>query len=215
MSARNSVVLPEIYQLKVTLLGTSPPIWRRLLVPADLTLARLHDVLQAAMGWQECHLHEFNAGDRHFGQANPEDAFMGMPPVENERTVRLSRVLGRVGAKMVYMYDFGDGWEHRIVLEKRLSADPTMAYPVCTGGELACPPEDCGGIGGFYDLLDALRDPTHEQHDEMNDWVGEDYDPDAFSVDAVNGMLTPSRRRRIKPSRNRSLGTVNKYKNVS
>jgi hypothetical protein len=139
---------------------------------------------------------------------------MGMPPVENERTVRLSRVLGRVGAKMVYMYDFGDGWEHRVVLEKRLCADPTMAYPVCTGGALACPPEDCGGIGGFYDLLDALRDPTHERHDEMNDWVGEDYDPDAFSVDAVNGMLTPLRRPRIKPSRKRSLA-LNKYKNVS
>jgi Plasmid pRiA4b ORF-3-like protein len=205
MSARNSAVLPEIYQLKVTLLGTSPPIWRRLLLPADLTLAQLHDVLQAAMGWQECHMHEFSAGGRHFGRSNPEDGFMGMPPVENERTVRLSRVLRRVGAKVVYMYDFGDSWEHGIVLEKRLCADPTTAYPVCTGGELACPPEDCGGIGGFYDLLDALRDPAHEQHDEMNDWVGDDYDPDAFSVDAVNRMLTPLRRRRIKPSRNWSL----------
>ncbi len=202
MSAKNNTVPPEIYQLKVTLLGTSPPIWRRLLVPADVTLAQLHDVLQAAMGWQECHMHEFSAGGRHFGQPNPEDRFMGMPPVENERTVRLSRVLGRVGAKAIYTYDFGDSWEHAIVLQKRLCADPTTAYPVCTGGELACPPEDCGGIGGFYDLLDALRDPAHEQHDEMNDWVGDDYDPDAFSIDAVNQMLRPLRRRRIKPSRN-------------
>lgn len=200
MSAKNSIVLPEIYQLKVTLLGTSPPIWRRLLLPPDLTLAQLHDVLQAAMGWQECHMHEFSAGGRHFGRPNPEDRFMGMPPVENERTVRLSRVLGRVGAKATYTYDFGDSWEHSIVLEKRLYADPTTAYPVCTGGELACPPEDCGGIGGFYDLLEALRDPAHEQHDEMNDWVGEDYDPDTFSIDVVNRMLTPLRRR-IRPSR--------------
>jgi hypothetical protein len=205
MSAKDSAVLPEIYQLKVTLLGTSPPIWRRLLVSADLTLAQLHDVLQAAMGWQECHMHEFSAGGRHFGRPNPEDRFMGMPPVENERTVRLSSVLGRVGAKAVYTYDFGDSWEHSIVLEKRLCADPTTAYPVCTGGELACPPEDCGGVGGFYDLLDALRDPAHEQHNEMNDWVGDDYDPDAFSIDAVNRMLTPLHRRRIKPSRNWSL----------
>lgn len=205
MSAKDSAVLPEIYQLKVTLLGTSPPIWRRLLVSADLTLAQLHDVLQAAMGWQECHMHEFSAGSRHFGRPNPEDRFMGMPPVENERTVRLSSVLGRVGAKAVYTYDFGDSWEHGIVLEKRLCADPTTAYPVCTGGELACPPEDCGGVGGFYDLLDALRDRAHEQHNEMNDWVGDDYDPDAFSIDAVNRMLTPLHRRRIKPSRNWSL----------
>jgi hypothetical protein len=200
MSAKNRAVLPEVYQLKVTLLGTSPPIWRRLLVPADLTLAQLHDVLQAAMGWQECHMHEFSAGGRHFGRPNPEDRFMGMPPVENERTVHLSRVLGRVGAKVAYTYDFGDSWEHSIVLEKRLCVAPTTAYPVCTGGERACPPEDCGGIGGFYDLLDALKDPAHEQHDEMNDWVGDDYDPDALSIDVVNRMLTPLRRP-IKPSR--------------
>jgi hypothetical protein len=204
MSAKNSAALPEIYQLKVTLLGTSPPIWRRLLVPADLTLAQLHDVLQAAMGWQECHMHEFSAGGRHFGRPNPEDRFMGMTPVENERTVRLSRVLRRVGAKVVYTYDFGDSWEHSIALEKRLCAAPTTAYPVCTGGERACPPEDWGGIGGFYDLLDALRDPAHQQHDELSDWVGDGYDPDAFSIDVVNRMLTPLRRR-IKPSRNWSL----------
>jgi len=202
MSAKNNPVPPEIYQLKVTLLGTSPPIWRRLFVPSDVTLAQLHDVLQAAMGWQECHMHEFSAGGRHFGRPNPEDRFRGMPPVENERTVRLFRVLGRVGAKAIYTYDFGDSWEHAIVLEKRLCADPTTAYPVCTGGELACPPEDCGGIGGFYDLLDALRDPAHERHDELCDWVDDDYDPDVFSIDDVNRMLTPSRWRRIKPLRN-------------
>ena len=194
MPAKKSTVPAEIYQLKVTLLGTSPPIWRRLLVPADLTLAQLHDVLQAAMGWEDGHMHEFSIGRRHFGRPNPDDRLMGMPHVENERTVRLSNLLGRVGAEAVYTYDFGDGWEHGLVLEKRLSADPNTAYPVCTGGQLACPPEDCGGIGGFYDLLEALGDPAHEQHDELRDWVGDEYDPDAFSVDDVNRMLTPLRR---------------------
>ena len=92
--------------------------------------------------------------------------------------------------------DMGDSWEHGIVLEERLPADPGMAYPACTGGERACPPEDCGGIPGFYDLLDALGDPTHEQHDELRDSVGDDYDPDAFSIEDVNRMLMPSRRRR-------------------
>jgi hypothetical protein len=159
MPTKNNTAPLEIYQLKVTLLGTMPPIWRRLLVPANVTLAQLHDVLQAAMGWQDCHMHEFSAGHRHFGRPNPEDRLMGMPPVENERTVRLSGVLGRVGAKALYTYDMGDSWEHGIVLEKRLPVDPGTAYPVCTGGERACPPEDCGGIGGFYDLLDALGDP--------------------------------------------------------
>ena len=186
----NNTISAEIYQLKVTLLGTRPAIWRRLLVPADLTLAQLHDVLQIAMGWQECHLHEFSAGGRHFGRPDPEDRFMGMPPVENERRVRLSSVLHRIGAKAIYTYDFGDSWEHSIVLEKRLPATSTIAYPMCTDGQLACPPEDCGGIGGFYDLLDALCDPTHEQHKELRDWVGGDYDPEAFSMEAVNQILT-------------------------
>ena len=190
MPDKNSTISGEICQLKVTLLHTNPPIWRRLLVPADLTLAQLHDVLQVAMGWEECHMHEFNAGGRHFGQPNPETRFMGMPPVENERRVRLSSVLHRTGAKAIYTYDFGDSWEHSIVLEKRLPAAPTMDYPICTDGQLACPPEDCGGIGGFYDLLDALKDPTHEQHEELQDWVGGDYDPEAFSIEAVNRTLT-------------------------
>jgi hypothetical protein len=196
MPTKKTAVPPEIYQLKVTLLGTSPPIWRRLLLPADLTLAQVHDVLQAAMGWEDCHMHEFCVGHRHFGQPNPEDRLMGMPPVENERKVRLSSVLGRIGAKAIYTYDFGDSWEHGLVLEKRLSPDPDTAYPVCTGGQLACPPEDCGGIGGFYDLLDALGDPAHDQYDELRDWVGDDYDPEVFSVEDVNRMLKPLQRHR-------------------
>jgi Plasmid pRiA4b ORF-3-like protein len=190
MPTKNSSISAEIYQFKVTLLGTRPPIWRRLLVPADLTLAQLHDALQVAMGWQECHMHEFTAGGRHFGRPDPEDRFMGMPPVENERRVRLSSVFRRIGAKAIYTYDMGDSWEHSIVLEKCFPAAPGIPYPVCTDGRLACPPEDCGGIGGFYDLLDALKDPTHEQHEELRDWVGEDYDPEEFSIEAVNRILT-------------------------
>ncbi|SPE28314.1 conserved hypothetical protein [Candidatus Sulfopaludibacter sp. SbA3] len=190
----------EIYQLKVTLLGTDPPIWRRLLVPAGATLAYLHDVLQTAMGWDDDHLHEFSAGQRRFGRANPEERFLGMPSEEeDERMVSLSSVLARVGSKVIYTYDFGDGWEHAIVLEKRLPVDPSIAYPVCTDGQLACPPEDCGGIPGFYDLVEVLGDPNHERHDEMRDWIGDDFDPEAFSVDNVNQALAPKRRRTKAP----------------
>jgi len=194
MPVTKSAVPSEVFQLKATLLGTMPPIWRRLLVPADLTLAQLHDVLQAAMGWQDCHMHEFSAGQRRFGKPNPEDRLMGMPPVENERTVRLSSVLGRVDRKI-------KRGTLAYLLASPLPIDPGTAYPICTGGERACPPEDCGGIGGFYDLLDALGDPTHDQHEELQDWVGDDYDPDAFSIEDVNQMLTPLRRRRDKTSR--------------
>ena len=196
MPAKKSATPQEIYQLKVTLLGTAPPIWRRLSVPAELTLAQLHDVLQAAMGWENSHMHEFLIGQRRYGTPDPDDRLMGMEPVANERSVRLSTVLGRTGAKARYTYDFGDGWEHSIVLEKRLASDPNLVYPTCTDGRRACPPEDCGGVGGFYALLDAISDPHHKQHEEMREWVGEVYDPEAFSIDDVNRMLEPSPRRR-------------------
>ena len=110
-------------------------------------------------------------------------------------------VLGRTGAKAKYTYDFGDGWEHSIVLEKRLAPDPNLVYPTCTDGRRACPPEDCGGVGGFYALLDAISDPHHKQHEEMREWVGDDYDPEVFSIDTVNRMLEPSPRRRGKASK--------------
>jgi hypothetical protein len=195
MSGKNSAVSPEIYQLKVTLLGTRPPIWRRLLVPSDLNLTQLHDVLQVAMGWQDGHLHEFRTGGRRFGPPDPEDQFMA-DDVGDERKVRVLAIFGRTGAKAIYTYDFGDTWEHSIVLEKLLPANPNMIYPICTDGRLACPPEDCGGIPGFYHLLDVLRDPTHEEHQELRDWVDGDYDPEAFSIEAVNRILMPRRSRR-------------------
>jgi hypothetical protein len=195
MPTKKAAVSPEIYPIKVTLLDTSPPIWRRLLVPADLTLAQLHDVLQAAMGWEDGHMHEFSIGQRRFGRPNPEDRLTGVPSVENEHTVWLSSVLGRVGARVIYTYDFGDSWEHGIVLEKRLPTDPNTTYPVCSDGQLACPPEDCGGVPGFYDLVEAITDPNHDRHEELRDWIGEDYDPQVFSVDEVNRRLRPLRRR--------------------
>ena len=200
MPTKKSAILPEVYKIKVTLLGTSPPIWRRLLVPAEATLAQLHRVLQLAMGWEDDHLHEFSIGQRRFGPPEPGD-FMGMSSAEDERKTPVSSVLGRVGAKARYTYDFGDSWEHGIVLEKRLAADPDMAYPVCTGGQLACPPEDCGGIGGFYALLDAVGDANHEQHEDMLDWLGDNFDPKAFSIDDVNRRLAFLHRRRGKASR--------------
>lgn len=184
----------DIYQIKVTLLGTKPPIWRRLLVPADLTLAQLHDVLQIAMGWDDGHMHEFRIGQRRFGRPFPDERLMGMTPTESEATVRLSVVLGRAGAKMIYTYDFGDSWEHGIVLEKRLPADPATTYPVCTDGQLACPPEDCGGVWGFYELQEALADTRHPRHEEFVDWIG-NFDPQAFSLDKVNRLLSPTPRR--------------------
>lgn len=156
-----------------------------------MTLAQLHDVLQTAMGWEDSHMHEFRVGQRRFGQPEPADPFMRMPRVESERTARLRPVLGKPGAKMIYAYDFGDGWEHSIVLEKLLPADPNTPCPLCTDGRLTCPPEDCGGIPGYYDLLEAINNPSDESLKEMRDWVGDDFDPEAFSIDEVNRRLSP------------------------
>jgi hypothetical protein len=193
MPAKQKAILPEIYQLKVTLLYTDPPIWRRLLVPAS-ALEQMHFVLQAAMGWDDSHVHEFSVGKRRFGQPSPYEQFMGRTVTEDERKVRLAGILARVGSKFTYTYDFGDTWEHVVVLEKRLPADLSISYPACTDGQLACPPEDCGGIPGYYDLVEALADPDHERHEEMLEWIG-DFDPQAFSVDAVNKIFAPRRSR--------------------
>jgi hypothetical protein len=188
----------EIYQIKVTLLGTSPPIWRRLLVPATLTLEQLHDVLQLAIGWEDCHMHDFRIGQKRFGKHGPDDRLMGPHAIGNERTVRLFSVLGKVGAKAVYTYDFGDSWEHAIVVEKVLPPEASHAYPACVEGKRHAPPEDCGGVPGFYNLLEAIGDPKHDQHEETRDWLGDDFDPEAFSVDEVNQRLAPLHQRRNK-----------------
>lgn len=199
MPTTNTVEKPqEIYQIKVTLLGMDPPIWRRLLVPADLTLEQLHYVLQLAMGWEDCHMHEFRIGQQRFGTPDPMEKVFGGSRTASERTARLFSVLGRAGAKAVYTYDFGDSWEHQIVVEKRLAPEPGHAYPACLAGERHGPPEDCGGIPGFYNLLEAVRDPEHEQHEELLDWLGGDFDPEAFSVDEVNRRLASLQRRRNK-----------------
>ena len=145
MPTKKTASPPEIYQIKVTLLGTRPPIWRRLLVPANLTLEQLHDVLQLAMGWEDCHMHEFRIGQKRFGTPDPDEKLMGLPSTASERTARLFNVLRKVGAKAVYTYDFGDGWEHGIAVEKVLLPEAGHAYPICVDGKRHGPPEDCGG----------------------------------------------------------------------
>jgi hypothetical protein len=194
MPTKPSSLPPDIYQIKVTLLGARPPIWRRLLVPASMTIEQLHDVLQVAMGWEDCHMHEFRIGQQRFGQPDPEARLMGLPGAASERDARLYKVLRKAGAKAVYTYDFGDGWEHGVAVEKVLPPAAGQAYPVCVGGKRHGPPEDCGGLPGFYNLLEAVADPKHQEHDDMLDWLGADFDPEAFSMEAVNRGLAPLQR---------------------
>jgi hypothetical protein len=184
---------PFIYQLKVSLKGAKPPIWRRVLVPSDMDLGRLHRVIQAAMGWMDYHLHQFVAGHTAFGVAD-ENALNWDMDVEDERKWRLDEVLKREKDKLRYEYDFGDGWEHDVTLEKVLPYDAKQALPRCVAGRRACPPEDCGGIWGYAELLEVLADPEDPGRDEMLEWLGGEFDPSLLDLEETNRMLAQAAR---------------------
>lgn len=176
-----------IYQIKVTLKGSKPPIWRRLLVPSDITLAKLHHVIQAAMGWWDAHLHQFAVGQTYYGEPHPD--YDGWLDMHDERRFRLNQIAPGEKSKFIYEYDFGDSWEHVILVEKVLPREPGVAYPVCIKGRRACPPEDVGGIWGYAFFLEAIQDPEHAEHDMYLQWIGGEFDPEAFDVDEVNEAL--------------------------
>ena len=179
------------YQLGIALQETRPPVWRRVLVLPALPLARLHDVIQAVMGWDDCHLHMFIDGDRRFTRRDRSlDDWTppGMSRDLDESRYRVRHLLEKEGDWIEYEYDFGDCWRHRITLQKVLPRDRNIRLPACTGGKRQCPPEDCGGAWGFQNMLEALGDPNHEDHEELTDWIGE-FDPEAFSVQAANARL--------------------------
>ncbi len=174
----------DIYEIKVTLKHIRPPVWRRLQVPADTRLGKLHRILQAAMGWTDSHLHQFSIGGESYGVPDPDSP----SDIKSERIIRLGSVV-QEGETFIYEYDFGDGWEHEIKIEKVLPADKDKRYPLCLAGKRACPPEDCGGPPGYERLLEVLRDPKHEEHEEMLEWVGEYFDPGEFDLDEINAGL--------------------------
>lgn len=193
----------SVYQLKITLRGSKPPIWRRVQVPGSMALDALHMVIQIAMGWDESHLHQFFVGNATYAPPDPGfvDPFFS---AEDEARARLHKIAPEEGAKFTYEYDFGDSWEHTILVEKILDPDPDTRYPRCVAGRMACPPEDCGGIWGYYQLLDTLADPKAPDHAEIVEWIGGDFDPTAFSLDEVNAefemlgnLATAARDRRL------------------
>jgi hypothetical protein len=175
----------SVYQLKVTLRDSHPAIWRRIQVPDTILLPHLHGVLQLAMGWKNSHLHSFQVGKRIFAEPSPDDAF----PIIDYRSVRLNQIAAAVADGLIYLYDFGDSWEHDIVVEEILPAEKGMRHLLCLDGQRACPPEDVGGIWGYADFVKAIRNPRHPEHAEMLAWVGGTFDPDKFDLPGVNGML--------------------------
>lgn len=179
-----------IVSLKVTLRGTKPPIWRRLLMPDTMTLDDLHQAIQAAMGWDDCHLHAFDIDGRQYGDRQTVD------DVADENRLTLKGLLKSGVARFAYTYDFGDNWEHTVAIEKTRPAIDGEAYPLCVAGKRACPPEDCGGPWGYQHLLEVLADPDHPDYADQKKWVDEDFTPDHFDTVAVNAVLAARFERR-------------------
>jgi hypothetical protein len=184
-------VTGTVYQIKITLVDTQPPVWRRIQVP-DCTLGDLHEVIQTVMGWQHSHMHQFIINDEYYGEADLDDLDLGME-MKDEDAILLSQiVMGGKNAPFVYEYDFGDSWQHSIQFERAVEREPKTRYPRCIEGARACPPEDCGGAWGYADFLEAIADAENEEHDELLEWVGGKFDPEKFSVDKVNRELRHS-----------------------
>jgi hypothetical protein len=173
----------DILSLKVTLRGTKPAIWRRLLIPGTMTLGHLHTAIQAAMGWHDCHLHAFDIGGRQYGDRQTLD------DAADEKRMTLNGLLKTGVTRFAYAYDFGDNWEHMVAIEKPLPAIDGETYPICSAGKRNCPPEDCGGVWGYDELLTILADPAHPEHAEQSDWVGDDFDPEECNLERANSRL--------------------------
>jgi len=182
--------LATSYQFKITLLYCKPPIWRRIQVPGNLTLSRLHDVIQLCMGWTDSHLHRFVIGDHFYGPADLDDDWSETKNFD-ERKFKLYDLEADMRRRFMYEYDFGDSWLHKIRIEKVIApGEKNPGHPVLLAGERACPPEDIGGPPGYEDFLDAISDSENEEHEDVLDWYGsDDYDPEYFEADAINKIL--------------------------
>jgi hypothetical protein len=177
----------RVYQFKITLKGIAPPVWRRIHVPETYSFWDLHVAAQNAMGWQDCHLHDFAV-------RNPNTRAkerMGIPDEDGELDILpgwkfdMADYFSKKNITAAYIYDYGDNWEHAVKLEKILPRDKQIKYPHCVDGERACPPEDCGSIHGYEQFLEAIMDPGHEQHEDMLRWAGEDFEPERFDPNRV------------------------------
>jgi Plasmid pRiA4b ORF-3-like protein len=176
-----------IYQIKISLIGAKPPIWRTVLVASDLGLAAFHDVIQVAMGWTDSHLHQFIANKKFYSIPDPVENFD--LEIEDESQYKLSQLLTKEKDSLIYEYDFGDSWEHKILLEKILLYDSNITLPVCIKGKRACPPEDCGGIWGYEELFETISDPKHPEYESMLEWLGGEFDPEEFDLEDINDDL--------------------------
>jgi hypothetical protein len=183
--------------LKVALVGAKPPIWRRVVVRERMTLAQFHAVIQAAMGWYDSHLHEFEVKGRTYTTTDDDD--FPSDALDSEGVSLRDLRLRRRGTRFRYLYDFGDDWDHSIEVEAVEPVDPSATYPRCLAGRRACPPEDCGGIHGYARMLAIVANTSHPEHSELAEWMPEGFDPERFDLELTNWILSrlSSRRKKI------------------
>lgn len=175
----------SIYQLKITLQGIAPPVWRRIQVQGGVSLNKLHRIFQATIGWENRHLYEFIVGNFHFGEHHPEYSY----EMKSDNAAKLYQVVTSAGAKFTYVYDFSARWEHELLVENIMTSAMGLRYSLCLAGERASPPEDCASVGGYANFLEAIRDPGHKEHEALRDWIGDAFDPESFDLNAVNERL--------------------------
>lgn len=180
-----------IYQIHVSLEEVQPQIWRQLLIPSNLLLSDLHNIIQTVMGWEDAHLHQFIKNKMYYTVQYPDDDFWDddISIDYKKKKIRISDLLLKENEKIIYEYDFGDCWEHEILLEKILPIDNKQKYPVCLAGKMSCPPEDCGGAWGYMNMLEILNQPEHEEYNSYIDWLGDEFDPKYFDKDNINKSL--------------------------
>jgi hypothetical protein len=195
-----------LYELRIVLLGSKPSIWRRLQVRGDANLGWLHAVIQVAMGWTNSHLHHFLAQDaRYTDLRHSEDIGFGSEPDRDEAKTRLAQIAPRQGYQFSYEYDFGDSWAHEITVEKILPDPSATTTAICLEGARACPPEDCGGIPGYAELLKALKNPKHPEHKTMKRWLGRPFDAETFDGAKTNLWLQKLKWPRVTESQLRKV----------
>jgi len=179
----------KIFQIQIALKGFKPKIWRRILIPSDLLLSDFHMVIQKTMGWTNSHLHQFIKNRTFYTLRMQDDDLWDEMDNVDYKKMKISDLLKIEKEKIVYEYDFGDSWEHDIILEKILPIDNNIKYPVCLTGKMNCPPEDCGGVWGYSDMLEVLKNPDHEEYESYIEWLGEEFDPEFFDKNEINKLL--------------------------
>ena len=179
----------QIYQIQVALKNFKPKIWRRILVPSNLLLSDFHKIIQTSMGWTNSHLHQFIKDQTYYTvRMKDDDMWEDMNSVAYKK-MKIFDLLSVEKGKIIYEYDFGDGWEHEIILEKILPVDKKLKYPICLAGKMNCPPEDCGGVWGYAEMIEILKQPKHKEYENIIEWLGDELDPEYFDKEEVNEYL--------------------------